>query len=155
MNTNLVHFTLNGEPVEVAIEPWTTLLDYLRYHQKLVGTKKGCDHGQCGACTVLIDGNSVNSCLCLLVSLDGTEITTIEGVATADNLSLEQQIFIEEDAYQCGFCTPGQICSTIAMRNRGEINSEEELKDWMSGNLCRCAAYKNITKAARRIYEES
>ncbi|RXG14996.1 xanthine dehydrogenase YagT iron-sulfur-binding subunit [Leeuwenhoekiella aestuarii] len=155
MNTNLVHFTLNGEPVEVAIEPWTTLLDYLRYHQKLVGTKKGCDHGQCGACTVLIDGNSVNSCLCLLVSLDGAEITTIEGVATADNLSLEQQIFIEEDAYQCGFCTPGQICSTIAMRNRAEINSEEELKDWMSGNLCRCAAYKNITKAARRIYEES
>ncbi|MFD2826702.1 (2Fe-2S)-binding protein [Leeuwenhoekiella polynyae] len=155
MNTNLVHFTLNGEPVEVAIEPWTTLLDYLRYHQKLVGTKKGCDHGQCGACTVLIDGNSVNSCLCLLVSLDGAEITTIEGVATADNLSPEQQIFIEEDAYQCGFCTPGQICSTIAMCNRGEINSEEELKDWMSGNLCRCAAYKNITKAARRIYEES
>lgn len=155
MNTNPVHFTLNGKPVKISIEPWTTLLDYLRYHKKLVGTKKGCDHGQCGACTVLVDGNSVNSCLCLLMSLDGKDITTIEGIGTADNLSVEQQIFIEEDAYQCGFCTPGQICSTIAMRNRGEINSEEELKDWMSGNLCRCAAYKNLTKAARRIYKES
>lgn len=155
MNTNPVHFTLNGKPVKISIEPWTTLLDYLRYHKKLVGTKKGCDHGQCGACTVLVDGNSVNSCLCLLVSLDGKDITTIEGIGTADNLSVEQQIFIEEDAYQCGFCTPGQICATIAMRNRGEINSEEELKDWMSGNLCRCAAYKNLTKAARRIYKES
>ena len=155
MNTNPVHFTLNGKPVKISIEPWTTLLDYLRYHKKLVGTKKGCDHGQCGACTVLVDGNSVNSCLCLLVSLDGKDITTIEGIGTADNLSVEQQIFIEEDAYQCGFCTPGQICSTIAMRNRGEINSEEELEDWMSGNLCRCAAYKNLTKAARRIYKES
>ncbi|HAX15687.1 MAG TPA: (2Fe-2S)-binding protein [Leeuwenhoekiella sp.] len=155
MNTNPVHFTLNGKPVKISIEPWTTLLDYLRYHKKLVGTKKGCDHGQCGACTVLVDGNSVNSCLCLLVSLDGKDITTIEGIGTADTLSVEQQIFIEEDAYQCGFCTPGQICSTIAMRNRGEINSEEELKDWMSGNLCRCAAYKNLTKAARRIYKES
>ena len=155
MNTNPVHFTLNGKPVKISIEPWTTLLDYLRYHKKLVGTKKGCDHGQCGACTVLVDGNSVNSCLCLLVSLDGKDITTIEGIGTADTLSVEQQIFIEEDAYQCGFCTPGQICSTIAMRNRWEINSEEELKDWMSGNLCRCAAYKNLTKAARRIYKES
>ncbi|MAW94488.1 MULTISPECIES: (2Fe-2S)-binding protein [unclassified Leeuwenhoekiella] len=155
MNTHQVHFTVNGEPVQVSIEPWTTLLDYLRYHQKLTGTKKGCDHGQCGACTVLVDGNSVNSCLCLLVSLDGKEITTIEGLGTPDNLSSAQQIFIEEDAYQCGYCTPGQICSSIAMRKRGEIHSEADLKDWMSGNLCRCAAYKNITKAARRIYEES
>lgn len=155
MKTTPVQFSLNGQSIEVDIEPWTTLLDFLRNRQKLTGTKKGCDHGQCGACTVLVDGNSINSCLCLLVSLDGKEITTIEGLGTADNLSAAQQIFIEEDAYQCGYCTPGQICSTIAMRNRGEIHSESDLKDWMSGNLCRCAAYKNITKAARRIYEES
>ncbi|MEH6407430.1 MAG: 2Fe-2S iron-sulfur cluster-binding protein [Leeuwenhoekiella sp.] len=147
--------TINSEEHTLNIAPYTTLLDALRDHLGLTGTKKGCDHGQCGACTVLIDGKNVNSCLCLAVMHEDCEIKTIEGVGTPDNLHPMQESFIKHDAYQCGYCTPGQICSAIGMINRGVGNSPDEIKDLMSGNLCRCGAYTNIYKAVVEVKEQS
>jgi xanthine dehydrogenase YagT iron-sulfur-binding subunit len=139
--------TINGVARRLTLPPWTTLLDLLRHELKLTGTKKGCDHGQCGACTVLVDGERVNSCLALAVSLDGADVTTIEGLAQDDALHAVQAAFIEHDAFQCGYCTPGQIMSAVALIQEGHAKSRDEIREWMSGNLCRCGAYPNIVDA--------
>jgi xanthine dehydrogenase YagT iron-sulfur-binding subunit len=128
----------------------TSLLDLLREHVGLTGAKKGCDHGQCGACTVLIDGRRKLSCLTLAVAAQGREITTIEGLATNGELHPMQQAFIDHDAFQCGYCTPGQIMSAIACVKEGHADSNADLREYMSGNLCRCAAYPNIVDAVRQ-----
>ncbi|MBO1076078.1 (2Fe-2S)-binding protein [Roseomonas marmotae] len=140
--------TINGRRQELHVQPWTSLLDLLREELALTGTKKGCDHGQCGACTVLLDGQRVNSCLALAVTKDGAEITTIEGLAEADGtLHPLQEAFIEHDAFQCGYCTPGQICSAAGLLREGHAQSLEEIREQMSGNICRCGAYPNIVAA--------
>ncbi|WP_116127144.1 (2Fe-2S)-binding protein [Lewinella sp. IMCC34183] len=142
---NKITLTVNGQKHELSLSPWTTLLDALRQQLHLTGTKKGCDHGQCGACTVLRDGENVNSCLCLAVMQEGSEIVTVEGLAAEDGtLHPVQQAFLENDGYQCGYCTPGQICSTVALLEHDRGNSPAEIRDLMSGNLCRCGAYTNI-----------
>jgi xanthine dehydrogenase YagT iron-sulfur-binding subunit len=123
------------------------LLDLLREQLALTGTKKGCDHGQCGACTVHVDGNRVLSCLSLAVMLEGKKVTTIEGLASGDKLHPMQDAFIKHDGFQCGYCTPGQIMSAIACIQEGHANSEDEIREYMSGNICRCGAYPNIVKA--------
>jgi xanthine dehydrogenase YagT iron-sulfur-binding subunit len=135
---------VNGHAHKLAIAPWTTLLDALRERLNLTGTKKGCDHGQCGACTVLIDGRRVNSCLTLAVMKDGANITTIEGLATNGSLHPLQQAFIDHDAFQCGYCTPGQICSAAGLSAEGKAKTIDEIRELMSGNICRCGAYPNI-----------
>ena len=132
---------------QLQIAPWTTLLDALRDHLDLTGTKKGCDHGQCGACTVLVDGRRVNSCLTLAVMKDGADITTIEGLARDGALHPLQQAFIDEDAFQCGYCTAGQIMSGVGCIKEGHAGSPAEIREWMSGNICRCGAYTNIVNA--------
>ncbi|MEK2608207.1 (2Fe-2S)-binding protein [Pseudomonas shirazensis] len=142
-----ISLTLNGTPRQLQVQPWTTLLDLLREQLDLTGTKKGCDHGQCGACTVLRNGRRVNACLTLAIMCDGDQLTTIEGVADGDSLHPLQQAFIEHDAFQCGYCTPGQICSALGMANEGRVRSRDEIKEAMSGNLCRCGAYSNILDA--------
>ena len=139
--------TINGEERRLVIEPWTTLLDLLRDKLDLIGTKKGCDHGQCGACTVLIDGTRINACLKLAVTLDGCEITTIEGLGRPGSLHPLQAAFVEHDAFQCGYCTPGQICSAQGLINEGHARSRLEIREQMSGNICRCGAYTNIADA--------
>lgn len=151
---NSVKLKINGEEVEVEISAWTTLLDTLREHLKLNGTKKGCDHGQCGACTVLVDGKHINSCLTLAAMQSGKEITTIEGLATGPNLHPVQEAFIENDAFQCGYCTPGQICSTVGLLNMKKGDTPEEIRDLMSGNICRCGAYANIYKVIHELKEK-
>src|SRR5258708_1756075 len=138
---------INGTEKQLTVAPWTTLLDALREHLDLTGTKKGCDHGQCGACTVLVDGRRINSCLTLAVMKDGAEVTTIEGLATLDTLHPLQQAFIDHDAFQCGYCTPGQICSAAGLIAEGKANSADEIRELMSGNICRCRAYPNILAA--------
>jgi xanthine dehydrogenase YagT iron-sulfur-binding subunit len=143
--------TINGTRHELSLPPWITLLDLLREQLGLSGTKKGCDHGQCGACTVLIDGQRVNSCLVLAVSRDEAEITTIEGLANGNELHPLQTAFIEHDAFQCGYCTPGQICSGVALLREGHAHSREEIREQMSGNLCRCGAYTNIVDAIEEV----
>ncbi|MCW8193673.1 (2Fe-2S)-binding protein [Proteobacteria bacterium 005FR1] len=144
--------TINGEIVELAIPPWTSLLDLLRERLALTGTKKGCDHGQCGACTVLIDGRRINSCLKLAVTLDGTEITTIEGLAGVDgSLHPLQEAFIRHDGFQCGYCTPGQICSAQGLLNEAQATTRAEIREHMSGNICRCGAYPNIVDAIEDV----
>ncbi len=143
--------TINGEERQLAIEPWTTLLDLLRDKLDLTGTKKGCDHGQCGACTVLIDGTRMNACLKLAVTLDGCAITTIEGLGQAGNLHPLQAAFVEHDALQCGYCTPGQICSAQGLINEGHARTRPEVREQMSGNLCRCGAYTNIADAVLEV----
>jgi xanthine dehydrogenase YagT iron-sulfur-binding subunit len=144
-----VRLTVNGEPRTLALDdPRVTLLDLLRERLHLTGTKKGCDRGQCGACTVLVDGRRINSCLTLAASLDGAEVTTIEGVADGDHLHPMQEAFIAHDALQCGFCTPGQIMSAIGLINEGQAGSDaERVREAMSGNLCRCSAYVGIVEA--------
>jgi xanthine dehydrogenase YagT iron-sulfur-binding subunit len=142
-----ISLTLNGQARQLNVQPWTTLLDLLRDQLDLVGTKKGCDHGQCGACTVLRDGKRINSCLTLAIMCNGAELTTIEGLADGDQLHPMQQAFIKHDAFQCGYCTPGQICSAVGLANEGRANSTAEIKELMSGNLCRCGAYSNILAA--------
>ncbi|MGJ4945918.1 (2Fe-2S)-binding protein [Bradyrhizobium sp. HKCCYLS1011] len=146
-----VRLTVNGEPRTLALDdPRVTLLDLLRERLHLTGTKKGCDRGQCGACTVLVDGRRINSCLTLAASLDGAEITTIEGVADSDHLHPVQEAFIAHDALQCGFCTPGQIMSAIGLINEGQAGDEaERIREGMSGNLCRCSAYVGIVEAVQ------
>jgi len=142
-----VSLRINGHDRALEIEPWISLLDLLREQEHLTGSKKGCDHGQCGACTVLIDGKRMNSCLKLAVSLDGAEITTIEGLGTATELHPLQQAFIDHDAFQCGYCTPGQICSAQGLLNEGRAHSRAEVREYMSGNICRCGAYPHIVDA--------
>src|SRR4051794_16605958 len=140
---------INGKVVEMNIDSRVTLLDLLREHLDLTGSKKGCDHGQCGACTVLVNGRRVNSCLSLAVMNDGMEVTTIEGLAKGDELHPVQAAFIEHDGFQCGYCTPGQICSAVACISEGHIKDDVEIREWMSGNLCRCGAYPNIVDAIK------
>ncbi|OWK28104.1 (2Fe-2S)-binding protein [Sphingomonas dokdonensis] len=143
--------TINGEPRQLEVAPWTSLLDLLRDKLDLTGSKKGCDHGQCGACTVLIDGKRMNSCLKLAVTLDGCEVTTIEGLGQPDNLHPLQAAFVEHDAFQCGYCTPGQICSAQGLINEGHAKTRDEVREQMSGNLCRCGAYPNIADAVLEV----
>lgn len=142
-----ISLTLNGQARSLQVLPWTTLLDLLREQLDLSGTKKGCDHGQCGACTVLRDGRRVNACLTLAVMCDGAELVTIEGLANGDQLHPMQRAFITHDAFQCGYCTPGQICSAIGLAHEGRARSREAIREQMSGNLCRCGAYGNIVAA--------
>ena len=142
-----IRLTLNGQARQLNVLPWTTLLDLLREQLDLVGSKKGCDHGQCGACTVLRDGKRVNACLTLAVMCDGAELTTIEGLADGDQLHHMQQAFIQHDAFQCGYCTPGQICSAVGLANEGRAHDRAQIQELMSGNLCRCGAYNNIRDA--------
>ena len=147
-----VTLKINGRERRLAVSPWTTLLDLLREELQLTGTKKGCDHGQCGACTVLVDGVRVNSCLMLVVTKDGAEITTIEGLAEPDGtLHPLQQAFIDHDAFQCGYCTPGQICSGVGLLQEGRAKTKEEIQELMSGNICRCGAYPNIVAAIEEV----
>jgi len=146
-----VTLNVNGEDHHLEILPWVSLLDALRERIHLTGTKKGCDHGQCGACTVLIDGKRSLSCLTLAVMKDGSEITTIEGIASDGTLHPVQQAFIDHDAFQCGYCTPGQICSAIGLLNENKATSREEVQDLMSGNLCRCGANKGIINAVMAV----
>ena len=148
---NRIALTINGNRHDLEIHPWVTLLDLLRGPMQLSGTKKGCDHGQCGTCTVLIDGERMNSCLKFAVTLDGAEITTIEGLGTPENMHPMQKAFVEHDAYQCGYCTPGQICSAVGLLKEGKAGTREEIREMMSGNLCRCGAYVNIADAIEDV----
>jgi xanthine dehydrogenase YagT iron-sulfur-binding subunit len=147
--------TINGQPRTVEIDdPRITLLDLLRERLALTGAKKGCDRGQCGACTVLVDGRRINSCLALALSLDGAEITTIEGLATAAGLHPVQAAFIKHDGFQCGFCTPGQIMSAVALLAEGHAGADpERVRELMSGNLCRCGAYRGVTEAVLEAHQ--
>lgn len=158
--------TVNGTARTLDVDSRTTLLDALREHLGLIGSKKGCDHGQCGACTVLVNGARINSCLSLLAVHDGDQVTTIEGLGTAENLHPVQQAFLENDAFQCGYCTPGQICSAVGMLQEAADGwpsqvmedvaamvdlSEAEIRERMSGNICRCSAYPQIVAAIRSV----
>jgi xanthine dehydrogenase YagT iron-sulfur-binding subunit len=145
-----VTLRVNGVDRTLALEPRVTLLDALREHLGLTGTKKGCNHGECGACTVHLDGRRVNACLVLAVSAAGREVTTIEGIGDPEHLHPMQQAFIEQDGFQCGFCTPGQIMSALACVREGHIGSDAEVREWMSGNICRCSAYPQIVAAIRQ-----
>jgi xanthine dehydrogenase YagT iron-sulfur-binding subunit len=142
---------VNGKERQLDVAPWTTLLDALREYLDLTGTKKGCDHGQCGACTVLVGGRRINSCLTLAVMHQGAHITTIEGLATAEGLHPLQAAFIEHDAFQCGYCTPGQICSAVGLIAEGKARTTNDIRELMSGNLCRCGAYSNIVAAIEAV----
>src|SRR5689334_22833341 len=142
--------TVNGVSTQLRVAPWTTLLDALRDHLDLTGTKKGCDHGQCGACTVLVDGRRINSCLTFAVMKDGATVTTIEGLARDGALHPLQQAFIEHDAFQCGYCTPGQLCSAVGLMAERRAKTPDEIRELMSGNICRCGAYPNIVAAIQQ-----
>ena len=146
---------VNGREAKLNLSPWTTLLDALRDHLDLTGSKKGCDHGQCGACTVLADGRRINSCLTLAVMQDGAKVTTIEGLASGGALHPLQQAFIDRDAFQCGYCTPGQICSAVGLIAEGKARTGDEIRELMSGNICRCGAYPNILAAIQQVMERS
>jgi xanthine dehydrogenase YagT iron-sulfur-binding subunit len=139
--------TVNGQPKAFSADLRTSLLDALREHADMTGSKKGCDQGQCGACTVHVDGRRVLSCLTLAVSVQGKAVTTIEGLGNAGALHPMQQAFIDHDAFQCGYCTPGQIMSAVALVSEGHAGSDDQIREYMSGNLCRCAAYPNIVAA--------
>ena len=142
---------VNGVETELTVAPWTTLLDALRDHLDLTGTKKGCDHGQCGACTVLVDGRRINSCLALAVMKDGASVTTVEGLAKNGALHPVQQAFTDHDAFQCGYCTSGQICSAVGLIAEDKAHSADEIRELMSGNICRCGAYPNILAAIESV----
>ena len=148
-----VKLEVNGVMHNLSVEPRATLLDILREQLDLTGTKKGCDHGQCGACTVHVDGSRVNSCLTLGVVVSGKKITTIEGLAKGDELHPMQEAFIKHDGFQCGYCTPGQIMSAVACIREGHANSEMEIREYMSGYICRCGAYTNIVNAIQEVKE--
>jgi xanthine dehydrogenase YagT iron-sulfur-binding subunit len=145
-----VTLRVNGTERTLALEPRVTLLDALREHLGLTGTKKGCNHGECGACTVHLDGRRVNACLTLAVAAAGKEVTTIEGLGRPEQLHPMQQAFIEQDAFQCGYCTPGQIMSAVACVREGHAGSAPEIREWMSGNICRCSAYPQIVAAVQQ-----
>ena len=142
-----IHMKVNGESVAGEVEPRVTLLDYLRDRLQLTGIKKGCNEGACGTCTVLIDGKRMNGCLTLAVQCEGREVTTIEGIGSVERLHAVQQAFIDHDAFQCGYCTPGQIVSAVACIAEGHATDAASVSEWMSGNICRCAAYPQITAA--------
>jgi len=142
---------INDLPYTFSVLPWVSLLDALREVLHLTGTKKGCDHGQCGACTVLVDGKRINSCLTLAVMKNGSSITTIEGLSTNEALHPLQQAFIDHDAFQCGYCTPGQLCSAVGLLQEGKAQTRAEVQELMSGNLCRCGAYTNILDAIMEV----
>jgi xanthine dehydrogenase YagT iron-sulfur-binding subunit len=142
---------VNGKKYKLKVEPRTTLLDLLRENLNLTGTKKGCDYGQCGACTVHVDGQRVNSCLSFAVMHDGKKVTTIEGLADGDKLHPMQEAFVKHDGFQCGYCTPGQIMSAVACVREGHADSEAEIREYMSGNICRCGAYTNIVAAIQEV----
>ena len=161
-----IRLTVNGSPCELSVDPRVTVLDALRDHLGVISAKKGCDHGQCGACTVLLDGRRVVSCLCLAVSYDGSEIVTAEGLGTRGQLDALQRAFIQQDGLQCGYCTPGQLCSARGMLdearaghpshatqdvNAAIVLTDDEIRERMSGNLCRCGAYVNIVAAIREV----
>lgn len=146
-----LNLEVNGKAYSLSVEPRVTLLDLLREQLHLTGTKKGCDYGQCGACTVHVDGKRINSCLSLAVMNEGKKITTIEGLADGDNLHPMQNAFIKQDGFQCGYCTPGQIMSAVACIHEGHANSREEIQEFMSGNICRCGAYPNIVDAVMEV----
>jgi xanthine dehydrogenase YagT iron-sulfur-binding subunit len=163
-----VTFKVNGKPVELRLDTRTTLLDTVREHLQLTGTKKGCDQGQCGACTVIVDGRRINSCLTLAVMHEGSSITTIEGLGTPDNMHEMQAAFVRHDGYQCGYCTPGQVCSAVAVLDEikagvpSHVSADlmkrpeptaAEIRERMSGNICRCAAYSNIVDAITEVAE--
>jgi xanthine dehydrogenase YagT iron-sulfur-binding subunit len=150
-----VTLIVNGVARRLEIAPWTILLDALREHLNLTGTKKGCDHGQCGACTVLVNGKRINSCLTLAIMQEGAEITTIEGLANGDQLDPLQEAFVEHDAFQCGYCTPGQICSAAALIKEGRAKTPDAIRELMSGNICRCGAYPNILAAIEEVIRET
>lgn len=146
-DTHVLQMTINGEQRDIDVDVRTSLLDMLRDRAGLTGTKKGCDQGACGACTILLDGERVLSCLTLAVMHDGADVTTIEGVADGDRLHPLQQAFIDTDGLQCGYCTPGQIMSGLGCIAEGHTGSDAEIREWMSGNICRCGAYTNIVRA--------
>jgi xanthine dehydrogenase YagT iron-sulfur-binding subunit len=148
-----IKMEVNGVAHSLSVEPRATLLDILREQLDLTGTKKGCDHGQCGACTVHVDGRRVNSCLTLGVMASGRKITTIEGLAKGDELHPMQEAFLKHDGFQCGYCTPGQIMSAVACIREGHAGSEMEIREYMSGNICRCGAYPNIVNAIQEVKE--
>jgi xanthine dehydrogenase YagT iron-sulfur-binding subunit len=154
VNATNITLNVNGQAHELRIDPRTTLLDALREHLDLTGTKKGCDQGACGACTVLIDGRRANSCLTLAVMHGGKQITTIEGIAQDGMLHPLQAAFIRNDGFQCGYCTSGQICSAVALIREGHLGSDDEIREWMSGNICRCGAYNGIFAAIREAAKE-
>jgi xanthine dehydrogenase YagT iron-sulfur-binding subunit len=147
--------TVNGAVKPLDVAPWTTLLDTLREYLALTGTKKGCDHGQCGACTVLVDGRRILSCLTLAIMKDGAEVTTVEGLVEGDALHPLQHAFVEHDAFQCGYCTPGQICSAVGLMREGRAKTADEIRELMSGNICRCGAYPNIVAAIEQAMTRS
>jgi xanthine dehydrogenase YagT iron-sulfur-binding subunit len=146
-----VSINVNGKKRTLSIEPRVTLLDALRENLKLTGTKKGCDRGQCGACTVLVNGRRVNSCLTLAAMCNNKEVTTIEGLAKGDKLHPMQEAFIKHDAFQCGYCTPGQICSAVGLVSEGHAKTDGDIQEQMSGNICRCGAYRNIVRAIKEV----
>lgn len=161
-----IDLIVNGERHELEVESWVSLLDLLRDRLELTGTKKGCDQGQCGACTVLVDGARINSCLTLAVMRDGADVTTVEGLADGETLHPLQQAFIDRDAFQCGYCTPGQLCSGVALLSEVREESDDDeggtagkgvdaatVKELMSGNVCRCGAYPQITQAVLDVLE--
>jgi xanthine dehydrogenase YagT iron-sulfur-binding subunit len=148
-----ITLNVNGAARRLEVLPWTTLLDALREHLDLTGTKKGCDHGQCGACTVLVDGRRIIACLTLAVMKDGAAVTTIEGVAERDGVHPLQQAFMDHDAFQCGYCTPGQICSALGLMTEGRARTVDDIRELMSGNICRCGAYPGIVAAIRQTMD--
>jgi len=150
-----VTLTVNGKKHDLRIDPRTTLLDCLREHLHLTGSKKGCDHGQCGACTVHINGRRVNSCLCFAAMQEGNEITTIEGIGQPENMHAMQAAFVATDAYQCGYCTSGQIMSGVALLKEPCGPEDADVKEFMSGNICRCGAYQNIVAAIQNVRKKS
>jgi len=143
--------TVNGTKRSLVVDTRVTLLDALRNNLAMPGTKKGCDHGQCGACTVLVNGRRINSCLTLVATCEGDEITTIEGLATGGQLHPMQEAFVKHDAFQCGYCTPGQICSAVGLMKEGHAKTDAEIRELMSGNICRCGAYQNILNAIKEV----
>ena len=151
--TTRITLKVNGIERNVDVAPWTTLLDALRLQLDLTGTKKGCDHGQCGACTVLVDGKRINSCLTLAIMKDGVSLTTIEGLAQDGTLDPLQQAFLDHDAFQCGYCTPGQLCSAVGLLKEGRARTADDIRELMSGNICRCGAYSNIVAAIQQVME--